>query len=240
VAQEHRKGKNKGPLPGKKMFLSKKRSIVFPQSEHARLSGVIASLWGNESYFRPPIDFKSFVLGVISHDHYFGEIDTHEIGNINEEAWIGLIKQKALKQRFSNTDAQIVTLLHIKRLVNQKTNPSSFLELSNEIEHSVDSLILKSKYNRADFEATDSITNFCDSIAFDFCHEQETQRSLTVFTNKKEDGVINYAISSAGEIKIDPWPFSVEGYQSFIMAYYKKGYPQLLDPLVVDYCLGRG
>ena len=69
------------------MFKSKTRSIIIPQSEHGRLSGILASLWGNESFDRPAFNFAAFVEGVILHDWNYGLIDTLSIMEADEEEW---------------------------------------------------------------------------------------------------------------------------------------------------------
>jgi len=61
------------------MFKSKLRPIVIPQSEHAKLAGTLALLWGNTSFDLPETDWLSFIAGVGLHDRGYGYLDTSAI-----------------------------------------------------------------------------------------------------------------------------------------------------------------
>ena len=43
------------------MFISKKDQVIIPQSEHARLAAIIASLWGNKELQKPNLPEQSFI-----------------------------------------------------------------------------------------------------------------------------------------------------------------------------------
>ena len=47
------------------MFESKLRPIVIPQSEHLKLVGTLALLWGNADFDLPPIERLSMVAGMV-------------------------------------------------------------------------------------------------------------------------------------------------------------------------------
>jgi len=64
------------------MFKSKRRPIVIPQSEHQRLSGTLALLWGNADFDRPQMPPDSLLTGIGLHDRAFGYLDTFAIGEI--------------------------------------------------------------------------------------------------------------------------------------------------------------
>jgi hypothetical protein len=44
-----------------------------------------------------------------------------------------------------------------------------------------------------------------------------------------------YAISAAGEIKVEPWPFAVLSFSGLIIGYERGGYPDRLEPRVIPY-----
>jgi hypothetical protein len=61
------------------MFKSKRRSVVTPQSEHLKLVGTLAMLWGNDAFDAPPVERVSMISGMGSHDRGYGFIDNHPI-----------------------------------------------------------------------------------------------------------------------------------------------------------------
>jgi hypothetical protein len=44
-----------------------------------------------------------------------------------------------------------------------------------------------------------------------------------------------YAISAAGEIKVEPWPFAVLSFSGLIIGYERGGYPDRLEPRVIPF-----
>ena len=67
------------------MFKSKRRQIVIPQSEHLRLVGALAMLWGNEDFDIPPVERVSMVAGMGLHDRGYGHLDNSAIGEMSED-----------------------------------------------------------------------------------------------------------------------------------------------------------
>ncbi len=58
------------------MIRSRRRAVVFPQADHARLADTLALAWRD----RPALPFDSFVRGVADHDRGYGEYDNDELG----------------------------------------------------------------------------------------------------------------------------------------------------------------
>ena len=71
------------------MFRSKRRDVVIPQSEHSRMTGMLAYHWGNDDFDKPP-HFDSFVLGASLHDRGYGEYDNDPIGGVPAERWLAI------------------------------------------------------------------------------------------------------------------------------------------------------
>jgi hypothetical protein len=73
-------------------------------------------------------------------------------------------------------------------------------------------------------------------VAFDFCFEKPTTGAVQIFprNNRDEQLSLHYAIN-AGEIIIDPWPFSVESYTGYIVGYQQQDYPIVIEPVMVPY-----
>jgi hypothetical protein len=64
------------------MFVSKRRAIVVPQREHARLSGQLAAIWGNREVVRLPVDPTLLGLAVALHDRGYPPMDEISIGDV--------------------------------------------------------------------------------------------------------------------------------------------------------------
>ena len=62
------------------MFKSTQRPIVIPQSEHLKLAGALAQLWGNAEFELPPLPRLSVVTGIALHDRAFGYLDDLPVG----------------------------------------------------------------------------------------------------------------------------------------------------------------
>ena len=67
------------------MFKSRSRPIVIPQSEHLRLVGTLARLWGNDDFDLPPVERNSMIAGMALHDRGYSQLDNSAIGEMSEE-----------------------------------------------------------------------------------------------------------------------------------------------------------
>jgi hypothetical protein len=76
-------------------------------------------------------------------------------------------------------------------------------------------------------------------VAFDFAFGLPTERTRAVYnrTDSTEEVALNYGIRDGGEIWVDPWPFGVEAYTGFIMGFQLEGYPDKLQPELLDFRL---
>ncbi len=219
------------------MFKSKKRPIIIPQSEHGRLSGVLASLWGNSRFDRPVLDFDAFVRGVTLHDWNYGLIDTLPIMEAGEAEWLAMA-QRGVEHTFENPITDIVVNLHIKRLLNSHDYPER-QKLAQVIDRQVAARLPETGLTLSDFEWADKITRFCDMVAFDFSFEQPITETIQLYA-RREDGQttgVTYQICAGGNIIINPWPFSESEYGGFILGYRRDTYPGLLQPVVVGFHL---
>src|SRR5437763_10962190 len=100
------------------MFRSRRRDVVFPQTEHAAFSAGIALHWAD----RPNVPFDSFVRGVALHDRGYGELDTDEIGVVPRGRWLK-IQLAGFGVHDEDPVVDVVASLHVRRLVGD--NPVS-------------------------------------------------------------------------------------------------------------------
>jgi hypothetical protein len=219
------------------MFKSKVRPIVVPQYEHGKLAGSLAALWGNDDFARPVIDFTSFVRGVTLHDWGYGVVDNLPIGQVDEAEWLKVIR-KGAEHRFDDPITDIVARLHLKRLLKLRVSPGRE-ELVRLIEKMVEEQLNETHFVIEQFEWADKITRFCDQVAFDFSFEEPTEYALPVYTkaDASEEATLTYKIKPGGEIWVDPWPFSVSAYSGIIIGYRQEGYPDRLQPEVINFHL---
>jgi hypothetical protein len=219
------------------MFKSKTRSIIIPQSEHGRLAGMLALLWGNADFDRPALDFAAFVDGVILHDWNYGLIDTLPIMEAGEEEWLAMAR-RGVEHTFENPITDIVVKLHLKRLLKSHDYPER-QKLVRVIDGQVAARLPQTGFTLADFEWADKITRFCDMVAFDFSFEQPTTATIDLYARCDVDQMIpvTYEIKPDSKIHVDPWPFSVPCYSDFIFGYQRAGYPDNLCPVIIKFQL---
>lgn len=221
------------------MFKSKVRSIVVPQSEHGRLSGTLAAMWGNDNFDKPAVDFTSFVRGVALHDWHYGVIDNLPISEASENDWLKTTR-RGVEYWFDDPITDIVVKLHIKRLVSGQNTPER-KGLINRIELRISERLPQTHFSREQFEWADKITRFCDHLAFDFSFEEPIEHTVSVYskttTNKKTP--LTYKIKPGGKIEVAPWPFSVDTFSGIIIGYQQADYPETLTPEVVRFQVYR-
>lgn len=217
------------------MFKSKIRPIIIPQYEHGRLAGALASIWGSSHFDRPAIDFASFVRGVTFHDWGYGLIDTYPLGETVEADWLKVTRRGA-SHDFADPVAGIVAKLHLRRLTTYMASPER-AALVALIDEKIAGELAQTAYTLEQFKWADRITNFCDSVAFDFCFEEPTEGTVSVYVEQDstQETAVNFTLKSNGEIQVDPWPFSVSSYTGFITGYRREGYPDHLQPVVINF-----
>ena len=221
------------------MFKSKTRPVVIPQSEHAKLSGVVAFHWGNDDFDKPAIDFDSFIEGVSFHDWAYGAIDNFQIGNLDFDKWINLI-EKGSELKFDNPVTDIVAKLHLKRLIDYDEFEGKE-NIVGKINSRINEILPKIGYTLDQFLWADRITAFFFFLAFSFSFEIETEKKVKVYRriNNVEETELIMFFSSRGEVKVDPWPFSVNEIKGFIYAYDSEGYPDVFKPTLKKYFIRK-
>jgi hypothetical protein len=220
------------------MFKSKRRQIVIPQSEHLRLVGALAMLWGNADFDHPPVERVSMVAGMALHDRGFGQLDNSAIGEMSEEEW-----QEIARRSFSMYNSDIVTdtiiKYHVRRLASYY-NTHERQALAAEFSQGIKEQLRAHNLSKVIFERMDRITELTDNISFLFCMDVPNSGTVSIFPHNKADTEVpvQYEVAD-GVINVSPWPFSVDKFEGYIFAYHLDGYPERLDPFILAYQLER-
>lgn len=186
------------------MFRSKRRPVVYPQAEHARLAGAIAAAYPPEAV---PVPFDSFVRGVTLHDRGYGELDNDALGELSDERWTE-IETRGFRMRSGDDVTDLVVALHIRRLVGDDAGHP----LAREIDAALGDVPPEAR-------AADRITELCDRIAFTVCFEQAATGP-------------GFTYDGAETVVLDPWPLAVGELNCILAGFAAEGYPQTLDPVV--------
>jgi hypothetical protein len=202
------------------MFRSKRRPVVFPQAEHARMAGAIAAAWRPEAV---PLPFESFVRGVTLHDRGYGELDADALGSIAPERWAE-IETRGFRARSGDEVADLVVALHIRRLIGDDLEHPARAALAREIDEQLGEV-------PADARAADAVTELCDRLAFAFCFEEKASGAV---------GGIEYAYDGGERITLDPWPLALPALRGVVGAFAADGYPQRLEPVVALFAVEPG
>jgi hypothetical protein len=220
------------------MFKSKRRQIVVPQSEHLKLVGTLAMLWGNDQFDAPPIERNSMIMGMGLHDRGYGYLDNSPIGGMSDEEW-EIIARRGFNMECSDIAADTIVKFHIRRLAGHGTSRIRNT-LHADFTKGIESQLEKFDLSRNLFERTDRITDLLDRLSFEFCFDIPASGSLAVFPRNSEDKevVIEYRVEN-GEITVAPWPFAVDEHLGYLVAYHAEGYPERLDPLILPYRLKK-
>ncbi len=216
------------------MFISKVRPIAVPQAEHQRLAGALALAWGNADFERPAVPLESFVLGIGLHDRAYGKLDQSPIGVISEEAWQALT-WRGFEQEWADPIADLITKRHLQRLASYSQSPER-QAMAARMEEAIQTKIQEHGLDPELLRRIDRITNLCDSVAFDFSFEATTKGSIKIFAHNHspEEVAVSYRVEG-GTIWLDPWPLSVERLNGYILGYQLEGYPQRLEPVLLNY-----
>jgi hypothetical protein len=220
------------------MFKSKRRAIITPQSEHLRLAGTLAMLWGNNDFDSPPIDRSAMIIGVGLHDRGYGFLDNLAIGGMNEEEWIG-VARRGFYMQYSDIVADTIAKYHIRRLASRDESAER-KALTAEFSQIIDEQLNQNGLSKALFDRIDRITDLYDKISFDFCMDVPDSGRVSIYPRNSEDTevLVQYRVED-GVIRVTPWPFSVKSYEGYLIAYQSDGYPEKLDPSLLLYRLER-
>lgn len=220
------------------MFRSKTRDVIIPQSEHAKLAGQIALLWGNDDFDCPDFNFESFVAGVALHDEGHGYFDMDDIGGMEPEVELESM-QRLVNYRLDDPITDTVANFHILRLLHFDEERRN--QLIAECEAQIAEGIEKTGISRDSYVWANRITWLCDLISFDFCFGKPTKSELEISPRQGQDETImvGYKIDNQGKIVIDPWPLSVDSYEGYILGYEAAGYPHELKPVLMPYTLSQ-
>jgi hypothetical protein len=220
------------------MFKSKRRPIVAPQSEHLKLVGTLAMLWGNHEFDLPPIERESMILGMGTHDRGYGYLDNHPIGGMTNTEWLP-IAHRTFYMPCSDVAADTIVKYHFRRLARNDDSPQR-KALTVEFSKAIDEHLKRHHLSGELFERIDRITNLCDSLSFSFCFDVPASGQISIFPRNGKDTEISvkYHVEE-GVLSADPWPFSVDSYKGYILAYQSDNYPKTLDALVLPFMLKK-
>jgi hypothetical protein len=220
------------------MFKSKRRHIVVPQSEHLKLVGTLALLWGNTDFDFPPIERLSMVAGMGSHDRGYGFLDNSPIGGMADEEWIP-IARRGFYMQYTDITADLIAKIHFRRLASHDISEKR-KALSAEFSKEIEKQLAVHNLSKGLFDRVDRITDLCDSISFAFCFELPASGEISIFPRNNGDTEVSvhYHVED-GIIRANPWPFSVASYEGYITGYKQDGYPGQLDPVILPFHLTR-
>lgn len=220
------------------MFKSKRRPIVVPQSEHLRLVGTLAMLWGNDEFDIPPVEQTSLIAGIGLHDRGYGYLDTASIGEMDDSEWFP-IARRTFFMPCSDVVADTIVKYHFRRLAGH-SNTEGRKGLYAEFSDALEKQLKENKLSKELFDRIDRITDLCDSLSFSFCFDIPASGEISIFPRYDEDReiTIKYHVED-GVLSTGPWPFSVNSYEGYLLAYKSDGYPVTLDPVILTYQLKR-
>ena len=220
------------------MFRSKSRPIVIPQSEHLRLVGATAMLWGNADFDLPPIEHNSMITGMSQHDRGYGVLDNDPIGAMREEVW-HWIARRGFAMYNSDAVADTIVKYHIRRLATG-SNILERKEMAAEFSQAIDDQLKQHQLSKELFDRIDRITDLTDRLSFNFCFDVPASGSVAVFPRNGEDEEVEIKFHvQDGVIQAWPWPFRVNEYEGYVYAYHLDGYPEKADPFVLKYRLEK-
>jgi len=220
------------------MFKSKRRPIVTPQSEHLKLVGTLAMLWGNDDFDSPPIERMSIIAGMGLHDRGYGYLDNNPIGGMDDSIWFG-IARRGFHMPCSDVVADTIVKYHIRRLA-EHGDSAGRKALAAEFSAAIDEQLKGHNLSKELFDRMDRITDLCDNLSFSFCFDVPASGEISIFPRNSEDRevTVNYHVED-GVISASPWPFSADRYEGYLVAYHLDGYPEQLDPVILPYFLKK-
>ncbi len=193
------------------MFRSRRRDIVFPQSEHARLAATLAAATGAG---------PRIVAGVLWHDRGYPQLDTDGIGEMSRDRW-GELMRAGFEPQTADPVVDHMARMHIHRLTRNARSP-----VAAELEPALAASLARSGMTADEAAAADAVTELYDMVAFDFCLEEPASGSVA--------GVA-YQVDGQGGITLEPWPLVPVALEGFVTAFLTEGYPERPAPVVVPF-----
>jgi hypothetical protein len=139
----------------------------------------------------------------------------------------------------SDVIADTIIKYHIRRLASYsdaETRKAMVAEFSQAIEEQ----LKLHKLSKQVFDRMDRITELTDNLSFALCFDVPDSGEVSIFPRNGEDKevAVKYQVEN-GVIHAAPWPFSINEYKGYIFAYPLDGYPERLDPIILNYRLER-
>ena len=177
-------------------------------------------------------------MGMGQHDRGYGYLDNFAIGGMKEEEWNG-IARRGFYMQCSDIVADTIAKYHIRRLASHDKSVER-KAMTAEFSLVIEDQLRKNGLSKALFDRIDRITDLCDKISFAFCMDVPNTDELSIYPSNREDieVLLRYHVED-GVINVTPWPFSVTSYEGYLIAYQSDGYPEKLDPFILQYRLER-
>lgn len=221
------------------MFRSKRRPVIFPQSEHLRMVGALALAWGNSDFDLPPVAHESMVLGMSQHDRGYGLMDVSPVGGMSEEEWQP-IARRGFSMPCSDIVADTIVKHHIRRLAANDSLPRR-RAMAKEFTQAIDDQLARHHLAGETFERIDRITDLLDRLSFSFCFENPAVGELAIHprNGSMETVAVRWRVED-GLARLDPWPFSEGCLRGYLLGYPEDGYPDRPDPFIAPYRVEPG
>jgi hypothetical protein len=139
----------------------------------------------------------------------------------------------------SDIVADTIIKYHIRRL-SSYSNTDERKALTFEFSRAIEEQLKSHQLSKDVFDRMDRITALTDNISFTFCFDTPDLGEVSVFPQNRKDTEVSvrYHVEN-GMISVEPWPFSINSYDGYILAYPLDGYPEQLDPFILPYRLER-
>jgi hypothetical protein len=222
------------PLASAGVFRSRRRELVFPQAEHARVAAAIAQAWGNERWQRPPVPFDAFVRAVALHDRGYGQLDADYIGEVSAERWLE-IQRASFAPRGTDPVVDLLVALHVRRLVALRWSGAP-PDALGDFDAQLSALRRAAGIDASDAAEADRVMDLCDAIAFDFCVELPAGGHVELVAKRAARAVsVEYEVDGEGLIVLDPWPLGVARLDGLVLGFEAASYPERLAPVMVAF-----
>ncbi|MHC4975059.1 MAG: DUF3891 family protein [Planctomycetota bacterium] len=229
------------------MFRLSSTGVVVSQQEHSRISGELASRWGNEWFDRPDLDLEAFVAGVTLHDWHYGVQDTLPLDAAHAsrrdeddwEDWVA-IHTNAESLRMNNPVVETIAKMHVRRLLDDVDREDAE-RMRTVLDGQLDDLIAQTGISRERFEWGDRVTCACDLLAFFLFREDHLSGTFDAPTRVGTDESVEmrYEISLGREIRVDPWPFERDAFEVRYIGHASDTYPSTLHPIPMRVLVDR-